>query len=232
MTETFVLVHSPLVGPSTWTGVAERLREAGHEAVVPSLAGVTDGPPPYYPALATRVAEQVGMRDQLALVAHSGAGVLLPGIAAAVSGAVHAAMFVDAVLPHPGESSFDTMPAGLRAELAAAARGGRLPPWHEWFPPDAIRELLPDPVMRDAFIAELPALPLAYFDEAAPHCACWPPPHLGYIQLSEAYDSAAEEAVGQGWRVIRERLDHLAPLTRPGQVADLIDEVTHAGGAS
>jgi hypothetical protein len=36
----FVLVHSPSVGPSTWEQVADELREAGHDVVVPSLLRV------------------------------------------------------------------------------------------------------------------------------------------------------------------------------------------------
>jgi len=32
----FVLVHSPSVGPATWAAVAGRLRESGHGVAVPS----------------------------------------------------------------------------------------------------------------------------------------------------------------------------------------------------
>ena len=32
-----LLVHSPLVGPTTWRWVAAALAEAGHDAVVPDL---------------------------------------------------------------------------------------------------------------------------------------------------------------------------------------------------
>ena len=51
----FVLVHSPSVGPATWAGVAGRLRESGHGVVVPSLLGVTDGEAPYWPGVVAAV---------------------------------------------------------------------------------------------------------------------------------------------------------------------------------
>lgn len=49
MDAAFVLVHSPSVGPATWTPVAERLRDAGATAVVPDLRSVADAPVPFWP---------------------------------------------------------------------------------------------------------------------------------------------------------------------------------------
>ena len=42
MAASFVLIHSPSVGPRTWQPVAHRLTELGWEAIVPSLLHVTD----------------------------------------------------------------------------------------------------------------------------------------------------------------------------------------------
>src|SRR6266511_3355310 len=44
----FVLVHSPLVGPRTWTFVAQELERRGMQAVVPSLLAAADAPPPQF----------------------------------------------------------------------------------------------------------------------------------------------------------------------------------------
>jgi hypothetical protein len=44
----FALAHSPSVGRATWQPVAALLRDAGQQALVPSLLGVGDGPPPYW----------------------------------------------------------------------------------------------------------------------------------------------------------------------------------------
>jgi hypothetical protein len=217
-----VLIHSPLVGALTWQPAADRLRARGQPVVVPSLAGVTDAGPPYYPRLAARVAEAARAArpaGPLLLIGHSGAGALLPAVAAAAGGAVAGAGFVDALLPHPGVSWLATAPPDLRAALLRLAAGGRLPPWHEWFPPGALDGLVPDPALRARFVAELPRLPMAYFEEPAPPGDAVAGRN-GYLQLSAAYQDAADEAERRGWPTLREAADHLAPLTRPEWIAD------------
>jgi hypothetical protein len=77
----------------------------------------------------------------------------------------------------------------VRNELLHATRGDRLPPWNEWFSPDVLSELLPEADMRGRFVNELPKLPVAYFEEPAPSVDAWPPPHCGYLRLSEGYES-------------------------------------------
>src|SRR5205823_5194873 len=98
--------------------------------------------------------------EPVVLVAHSGAGALVPSVAVACDGVVEAAVFVDAILPHPGTSWFDNAPASLREHLRTLAADTWLPPWHQWFPPGTLDDLLPDPDLRSRFIAELPRLPV------------------------------------------------------------------------
>jgi hypothetical protein len=144
------------------------------------VAGVAEGGPPYYRKFAEAAAGSVTGPDREApvvLVGHSGAGPLLPAVAEVLDGRVPAAVFVDALLPHPGRSWFDTAPGPLRKQLAGLVRAGRLPPWNAWFPSDAFVPLLPDEDLREPFVAELPRLPVAYFEEprrrwaAGPKCA-------------------------------------------------------------
>jgi hypothetical protein len=83
-----------------------------------------------------------------------------------------------------------------------------------------IDELVPDPALRREFFAEIPRLPVAYFEEPAPTTsdlrAC------ALLRLSAAYDDAADEAEPRGWWVARRDWDHLRMLTDPEAVADLI----------
>ena len=225
-----VLIHSPLVGPLTWKPVAARVRTLGHPAVVPSLAGVVDDAGPYYRKLARRVSDvvrQARPEGPVVLVGHSGAGGLLPVVGEAV-GDVDAAVFVDAILPHPGRSWFDTAPPEVREQLRALAVGQRLPPWHRWFPAEAVAALLPDENIRARFVSELPEVPVAYFEESAPAVGRWTPGACGYVQLSEAYEREAGEAERRGWLTVREPMDHLAPLTRPDEVAALLGRLIEA----
>src|SRR6266568_882037 len=55
-----LLMHSPSVGPATWQGVADRLRDTGVDVRVPSFSGVCDGPAPYWPQVMQRAVDAVG----------------------------------------------------------------------------------------------------------------------------------------------------------------------------
>jgi hypothetical protein len=147
---------------------------------------------------------------------------LLPAIAGVLDGRVCAAIFVDAVLPHPGRSWFETVPGGLRDQLRSLAQDGVLPVWHEWFPAGSVESLLPDSAVRQRFIKDEPRLPVAFFEEPAPNAPEWATVRCAYLRLSEAYDPTADEAERLGWWVRREEADHLAMLTRPDAVAGVI----------
>ena len=136
-----VLLHSPLVGPLTWQPAATSLHAAGYQVAVPSLTGVLDTGPPSHRTLAGRAAEtirQANPTGAVVLIGHSGAGALLPAAAEASGTPLAAAVFVDAILPHPGVSWFQTAPQALREQLRGLARDGRLPAWHRWFPPKVV----------------------------------------------------------------------------------------------
>jgi len=134
-TPALALIHSPLLGPMTWQAVAGRLRDRGRTDVRTPAASAWQVGPPYYPSLAELIAADLGGADSWTLVGHSGAGGLLPAVAQAMNGRVGAALFVDAILPHPGQSWLDTAPPPLRAALSKNAREGSAPAWPSWFPP-------------------------------------------------------------------------------------------------
>ncbi|WP_418907337.1 hypothetical protein [Glutamicibacter endophyticus] len=47
MSVTYLLVHSPLVGPATWDALAADLRADGHRVTIPDLRDTLEGGPPY-----------------------------------------------------------------------------------------------------------------------------------------------------------------------------------------
>ncbi|MGZ4653526.1 MAG: hypothetical protein ACXVYY_05355 [Oryzihumus sp.] len=102
MQPTFVLIHSPSVGPSTWTPVAEQLTAAGCRVRVPSLQHVVAGEPPFWPRIVDAVRDDLGQvpADQrLVLSGHSNAGLFLPSIRSGLDHPVAGSVFVDAALP-------------------------------------------------------------------------------------------------------------------------------------
>ena len=214
-----VLLNSPLVGPATWVSLAPLLRARGHAVAVPDLTPLMRGEAPFYPALAEAAAAAVP--DDAILVVHSGAGALVPAIAALAP--LRGAVFVDALLPHPGTSWFAGVPEPLGARLRGLAKDGKLPPWHAWWPKGAMEALLPDRTLGVAFIAEQSEVPLAYLDEIAPAIALTTP--CAYLQLSAAYKDDADAVEAAGWPVARLDLHHLAMLTDPDAVAAQIERL-------
>ncbi len=199
--------------------LAPVLRARGHAVAMPDLTPLMQGEPPFYPVLASGAAAAVA--EGSVLVAHSGAGALVPAIAALA--ALDGVVLVDALLPHPGDSWFAGVPEELGARLRGLAKEGRLPPWHAWWPKGAMEALLPDRAMGAAFIAEQKDLPLAYFEEAAPDLALMTP--AAYLQLSGAYAQDADAIAAAGWPVERLALHHLAMLTAPEPVAEALERL-------
>lgn len=219
----FVLLHSPLLGPSSWRATAAALAGRGHAVETPAWPRLSAVGEPFYGRLADGLAAAIEGPEPAVLVAHSGAGALLPALAARLRTPARGAIFADAILPHPGASWFDTAPPELRTQLRAGAEGGRLPPWDRWWPPGALERLVPDETARAALTAELEPLPADYFEEAAPDERLDVPG--AYLQLSGAYDDEARLAGRQGWPVVRLPLNHLAILTRPEAVSLAIEDL-------
>lgn len=215
----WLLVHSPLLGPGSWAAVAADLWDLGDKVVVPDLRPALAGTEDYAQRQADLAAHAVS-DGPVVVAGHSGAGPLLPAVVTALRArdvGVDGAVFVDAGLPHPGKSRRSTLPAELTTRLDELTDGGSLPPWPRWWPPDALAELLPDAAVRTALEADCPPLPAALFDDPVPADADLPP--SGYVQLSVAYAEPGEQAEAAGWPIVRITANHLALLTQPREIA-------------
>ena len=228
MEHSFVLIHSPLVGPLTWKGVAAVLEERGHSVTVPELTGVLAAGPPYWEAIAGRVKESVedaGLKGSLALVAHSAAGAYLPAIQDALDRDIAATIYVDARLPDPGKSLIDSGPPQRADAIRAMAENGWLPPWHEWSGDAAMQDVLPDDALRQELIAELRPIPRDLFEEPIAGPADWLGEPAGYIHFGEVYEAEARQAQEMGWRTTRLDGQHLHMLVAPAAVGEAILEM-------
>lgn len=225
-----VLIHSPLVGPATWSLVARELGDRGERPLVPDLRSGDRGldDPPHWPRHARAVAsavEAAGWNGPLVLVAHSGAGPLLPSVQQALENPVAAYLFVDAGLPRNGLSRLELFEDAEAVRMfRASARGGLIPPWtHE-----DLREAIPDEAVRDRFVAELRPLALSVYEEPLPVFEGWPEAPCGYLRFgtNPAYDAPARKAGDEAWPVVQLSGEHFHMLVDPRGVAEALIGLT------
>jgi hypothetical protein len=227
----YVLVHSPLTGPAAWGQLPDRLRDEQIDVVVVDVDD--DDEPPFADGYVRQAVAQVVDAQPAApivLVAHSGAGALLPPIAAALHSGEQSTggyVFLDAVLPLPGQPSrLDLLQeegAGFTAAFAASLHAGA------WFPTwtvDELADIVPDHEDRVALVRSLRPRGHDFFTEPLPDIGGWPDAPCGYLRTSAAYDHWVGVAQQRGWPIVARDLGHFAALADPEATRDALLELT------
>lgn len=216
-----VLVHSPFLGPASLRPLADALAARGLSCLLVDLRVTVSDPPVHQRLIGSFVdaMDEAGLTGPAVLIGHSGAGPLLPAFAEELDDVVVGLIYLDAGLPTPGQSFRELSPE-VFSELRSVSREGRLPRWSDWFDADPFAELVDDPALRTEIADEAPEVALAFLKEERPTVE-WNGPS-GYLELSAAYTSAADEAEARGWPVRRLNAHHLAPATDPDQVAEAL----------
>lgn len=221
----YVLIHSPLVGPLTWRLVADEMRQRGLKVFVTNLKDSPDSREPFWKQHADSVSSDLAdiPKDAfVTLVAHSGAGPLLPAIRQMLPNPVSAYVFVDAGIPRDHASRLDLMksedPEWANEFQKELERGERFPTWSF----DDLQEVIPDASLRQQMVAELCPRGLNFFTEAIPVFEGWPDAPCVYIQFSAPYDQPAAYARQAGWPVHKLEAGHFHMLVDPKMVTDMI----------
>ncbi len=221
-----LLVHSPLLGPSSWRPFAALARELGLDLALPDLTDVVSAAQPHWRHF-VRAAAEAGstLTPPTVVVGHSGAGVFLPAIARHLDKPETALTFVDAVVPP--QAGAHTTPPRMAEMLDRQSTDGVLAQWLDWWPEDIVEELLPDPADWDTLRADMPQLPRAFYDEAVPVPEGWSDGRCCYLRLSAAYDGALDTARELRWPTASLDSSHLSIYRDPRRVLDTV--VTLAG---
>lgn len=230
MKQRFVLIHSPLVGPLTWQLVADALAQRGEEVIVPALRDAPNAAQPFWQQHVNSIAAAlVTMPMQpLVLVAHSGAGPLLPAIRQALPNPIIAYIFVDAGLPQPNATRLDLMhredPAWAAGFAEYLRQGQQYPTWTT----ADLQEIVPNDQLRQQLVNEQQPRGLAFFSEPIPVFAGWPDAHCAYVHLSAPYNSVAQWAAAAGWPVVTLAAGHFHMLVDPGAIAASLQQCSQA----
>ena len=124
----FVLVHGAWHGGWCWRHVQEPLARAGHRVHAVTLTGVGERAHLMSPAitLETHIADVAGVIEaeelqHVVLAVHSYAGMIGTAIAERMGGRLRHLVYVDAVVPRPGESWSSTHARATREARIAGA---------------------------------------------------------------------------------------------------------------
>ncbi len=221
----YVLIHSPLVGPLTWRLVADEMQKRRIDVIVPTLIDSPGIGKPFWKQHAESVSQALANIPKdafVTLVAHSGAGPLLPATGEALPNPVNAYIFADAGLPRDGATRLDL----IQSEESDWAKqfqeylesGGRFPNWSF----DDLQEIIPDESLRKQMVEEINPRALDFFTEPIPVFEGWPDAPCIYVLFSEPYKRAAVEARGLGWPTYELEAGHFHMLVNAKAVTDLI----------
>jgi hypothetical protein len=201
------------------------MRRRGLNVFVPTLNDSPGANEPFWKQHAgsiTQALENAPKDIPLTLVAHSGAGPLLPVIRGSLPNPVHAYVFVDAGIPHLNASRLDLMnledPEWARDFQKELEGGGRFPTWSF----DDLQEIIPSEELRRQIVSELQPRGLDFFTEPIPVFDGWPDATCIYIQFSDAYRQPAAQARQAGWPTYEIEAGHFHILVDPKIVTDLI----------
>lgn len=136
---TYVLVHGAWHAAQVWDRVAPLLTAAGHRVVAPDLTGHGAKAHLLTPEVglethASDVVEAIrGQDEEVVLVGHSYAGLVISSAANQVPDRVAELVYLDAMVPEDGETAVDVMPvtAVLIEQAAVTAAPWRIPPMPE-----------------------------------------------------------------------------------------------------
>ena len=186
---------------------------------MPDLRSAVSSPEAFI-AAAVRAAGTVDV-----VVGHSGAGALLPTVAANTMAS--ATVFIDAVVPG-AEDIFISSGGFIELLDALPVSDGLLPPWHEWWPAETLEQLLPDASRRRLVVTEIPRVPRSFYDEPVPLPDNWWSRPTAYLQLSPAYDDDRMRAERWAWPTYRQIGHHLDLVSHPDAIASIVVDLVGA----
>lgn len=110
----FVCIHGAWGGAWTWGDIPARLRALGHAVLCPDLPGMGERVDEKHPGITlgdhvADVCAQIAAAgfDRFILAGHSYGGMVITGVASRLGARIDAIAYLDAFLPHDGQSLWD-----------------------------------------------------------------------------------------------------------------------------
>jgi pimeloyl-ACP methyl ester carboxylesterase len=234
---TFVLVHGGWGGGWEWRLVANQLEPRGHTVYRPTLTGLGERSHLASPAvdLETHIADVIGVLDaedldDVVLVGQSYGGAVVTGVADRLPGRLRNLVYLDAFVPHDGESVNDLSPpqfvARVRQMAASEGDGWQVPlPFSAddfGYPPDIARWYIPRLCPHPLATLEQP-LRLTGAINSVPRtfisCA---------VDDGSLFHRFGQRARDEGWDYRSLPVGHDAQVLAPDRVAQALAEIAAA----
>ncbi len=232
-----VLVHGGWVGGWFWERLTPLLAAAGHRVLAPSLTGHGDRAHLADPnvSLQTHIDDIVdeisaARLSDVTLIGHSYGGLVITGVAEKIPQKLARLIYLDAFVPHNGDSLASLVGSRLIAAMEYVANqngdGWRVPlvmPL-DWLGFDDAKQL-------DAFNRRLTPgiLKVGYGTVTVgnPHAVVLPRSYIACLSPAmRLLEASRQRAKGPGWRFVGIDAGHAAPLTHPCELAALISELS------
>ena len=233
MAPVFVLVHGAFHGGWCWRRVADLLTATGARVFTPTMTGLGERAHllTRHVGLETFIADVIGVieteeLDDVVLVGHSFGGAVISGVVDRVPGRIAQLVYLDAVVPQPGQSAISQLPPetqALRIRTAEESSGGVSIP----VPTGDIFDLPPGPD-RDWVARRITPHPLAAYTDPVvlngpvgngrprSYIRCTAPP---YPAVQPSYGRIKAE---EGWALIDIATGHDAMVTAPETLTALL----------
>lgn len=228
---TFVLVHGSWHGGWCWQRLTPLLAATGHRVLAPTLTGC--GPNVHMVDkgvdLETHIKDIENLLfyddlDDVILVGHSYAGMIIGSAAMRMPGRVRALVYLDAYVIPPGKTGFDFWPPERLAVAKAAMARGEM--FREPFEPAFLG--ITDPAMAAWTKARLTPHPLATYDQPiednGPANAALPKLYI-YCSggpTAPIFAATVERVRAQGWEVRELATGHNAMMLKPRTLAGML----------
>jgi pimeloyl-ACP methyl ester carboxylesterase len=171
-------------------------------------------------------------RDDVIVVAHSYAGMLARALEGLRPHRLAHICYIEALMPQAGESALDLVPEAGRTSLLAGLR--KYPDGPVLLPPDVSRFAIPEAALAEAIAARLLPQPYHTFTDPLPFV-----PHemhavaRTYVYASDRnpnpYQRFIEDLQADPTcRVVAMQGGHELMVTRPGEIAALLNEIVAA----
>ena len=241
--KTFILVHGTWLGGWSWQFVRRILQRAGHDVYAPSLSGCGDRAHMMNPdiGLDTHIQDIVNIidfesLDNVILVGHSFAGMVITGVADARREKIRRVVFFDALVPEEGRmSGVSRTPEGELSEYFVKRMekfvDGYQMSYYDSYP---LKMLVPDTETEiQALLKEKITLhPMrAWSDILELKNGGWEGLPRTYIHcVGQEYSMSSEAMVGParapGWQFIELDIPRGGMLTHPELVAETFASLT------